>query len=116
MRGEKFPEDQVPLTEVAPEREVSFNDEVLVRVLPEGEAIWNAHYAEAVRAFTDRGEPNPYVLQRDEEGYTRMLLWQVAYIYGPHIGYNGRELPIEMNFKFPAKMRRDYGGITDLSS
>jgi len=72
----------------------NFNDEVFVKVTPLGEEMWNEYHADA-RA----GDSTAFQLQRDDEGYTRMQLSEVAHIFGPGLT-TGFDLPIEPTFKF----------------
>ncbi len=81
-----------------PEREGNFNDYVLVKVTPAGEKIWDEHWAE-VRVIM--GNPEAGILERDEDGFTKIQLWELANVFGPAMCNGSRALPVEMNFKFP---------------
>ena len=76
----------------------NFNDYVLVKVTPAGEAMWDAARQRTREAYPEAGR-----LERDEEGYTKMQLWEVAQYFGAAM-YNGNpNLPLETTFKFPQK-------------
>lgn len=81
------------------QREGNFNDEVLVKITPTGEAIWHDFHAAARAFMVNNGHQDPYVITRDEDGYTRMQLWKVASIFGDSLSWGGPE-PIEMRFKY----------------
>jgi hypothetical protein len=85
-------------------REGNFNDEVLVRITPTGEAIWRDFYADAREFYTSQGEPNPYVIERNEDGYTRIQIWQFATIFGAGMYHGNNTPPVEMGFKFVTRV------------
>lgn len=73
----------------------NLNDEVLVKVTPEGETAYQEYY----RAVFKGSSVDIPTLERDADGYSRMQLWEVANIFGPHM-YMGAALPIETELKF----------------
>lgn len=82
--------------EIKPETTRNFNNPVLIKVTEIGEQIWDDYHREARILLKD---PNAFPLQRDDDGYTRMRLYDVASIFGPAM-HAGVDLPIETEFKF----------------
>lgn len=74
----------------------NLNEEVLVKVTESGEQAWN-EFHDPIRLFTKR--PDSFPLKRDEEGYTKLQLWQVMRIFGPHMD-GGFHTPLETGFIF----------------
>jgi hypothetical protein len=93
-------ETSIPTPEYCLTQELiaNFNDEVLVKITPTGEEMWNAVYARTRDLY-----PDAFPIQRDEEGYTKLQLHVIANIFGPAM-YNGNpHLPIEPTFKYLPK-------------
>lgn len=86
-----------------PEIKANFNDLVKVKITPAGERIWQAFHEEARSIMRRLGKDHTFDLERDEEGFTVLQLWQVAQIFGPHINEYNVDLPFEMDFKFASK-------------
>lgn len=84
----------------SPERTASFGDSVLIKITPEGEKVWDEYHRHSNEVS---GHDLP--IDRDEEGYTEMQLYDVARIFGSKLwvgrgGYSSRDWPIEPVFKF----------------
>lgn len=80
----------------------NFNDEVLVRITPTGEELWRRHYERLAHYAAEIGLAAQFAtpdIERDEEGYTRMQLNQVANIFGEAM-FTGSPPPVETTFKF----------------
>jgi hypothetical protein len=87
-----------PEQATSPEVIANFNDEVLVKITPAGEEMWDAAHAEVRKTY-----PNAFPIARDEDGYTKLHLHEVANIFGPGM-YNGNpRLPIKTTFKLIRK-------------
>ena len=74
-----------------PEAIKNFNDQVWVKVTPDGERVREEYY----ESFNIRAPE----LKRDEEGWTRMQLYEVAHFFGSEMYHGNDCLPIEMTFK-----------------
>ena len=92
------------------ERTANINDEVLVKITEEGEKMWDSYYA-GLFAGTTIDKPT---IERDEEGYTKMQLHEMAFMFGSEL-YGGKwisakgntQIPIEPTFKFIEKKKRN---------
>lgn len=84
-----------------------FSDEILVRVTPAGEAIWDKRQDDIARQFVDKSQFTPRKIERDEQGYTKMQLFQVANIFGEAMCNGNNNLPVEVQFKIPTEKTGD---------
>jgi len=77
--------------------EFNLNEEIRIKITPEGEALYNA----------DRGNNGlPWEdLARDDEGYVRMQAWRVMSLWGPHTHWGGTN-PFEMVIRIPKNRLR----------
>lgn len=83
-------------------KEFNINSDVNIKLTDAGIVILKSRHENMLKKYAD----NPAVLKRlgefktpevDENGYTRMQMWEVMNIFGKYM-YNGNpDLPFEMN-------------------